>query len=54
VTCALQIPWCWWSVYQGRTWCVGEPLSAAACLLAVLVALAASNWLWQVVRITML
>src|SRR4051812_11044491 len=29
VLCAVQIPWCWWSAYQGRTWCISEPLRSA-------------------------
>lgn len=34
LTCAVLIPWCWWSAWCGRLWLVTEPWITAAVLAA--------------------
>ena len=43
--CALQLPWCAWSVWRGVLWKVHRPLETAAWVLLVIAAVCVLNWI---------
>lgn len=47
VLCAMLIPWCWWSAWQGCTSGVSRPAETAMWLFLTLTGTALVNWLVQ-------
>lgn len=45
VVCALQIPWCSWSAFQGRLWKVSRPAPTLAWIGLSVAAVTAVHWL---------
>lgn len=46
--CALQIPWCWYSLCRGRLWLIADPEKAFVVLLLVVCAACLLNWMVQI------
>ncbi|MCH7688595.1 MAG: DUF2752 domain-containing protein [Planctomycetes bacterium] len=44
VICALQIPWCWVSIYQGRLWRVSRPEVGLVWMLLILCGVSLLQW----------
>ena len=49
VACAVQIPWCWLSMYSGRLWWVSRPDVGLICLLLLLCAVIALQWVTRLI-----
>lgn len=47
MTCLIQIPWCWLSVFKGRLWNVSDPVKSFLVLVGGLSTVALINWCWQ-------
>ena len=48
VVCAVQIPWCWKSVYSGRLWKITQPDVALLSLLLTLSGICLAQWILRV------
>jgi len=49
VVCAVQIPWCWLSIYRGRLWKVSRPDISLMWLLLVLYGVCALAWVTRLI-----
>ncbi|MFO1023285.1 MAG: DUF2752 domain-containing protein [Planctomycetales bacterium] len=46
----IQIPWCWWSLYQGRLWKVRRPVEASLVVLGTAAGISLVCWTWKMVQ----
>ena len=47
--CAAQVPWCWWSAFQGRLVGVSHPTKGLLSLLFVVIGVSAIDWLFRII-----
>ncbi len=45
--CAVQIPWCWWSVFRGRLIGVSDPARSLVWLLVAIGSVCLVNWVLE-------
>lgn len=50
IVCAVQIPWCWLSIVQGRLWRVSQPLKTLLWLLLILCGVSLLQWIVRLIE----